>query len=221
MVNITCTECGKSHGMSDATHRMGVWRGQTEFYCSLRCVGLSQRKTVSFTCSNCNVSVTRKQASVKKSKSGEHFCSTRCSNIGRVRLRKPRSCTQCGESLNTQKRTKVCTNCASRTDALQDQCTKGELFSRRKTWQSARSFIQKTARAKFLRINSEPVCAVCGYQKHVEVCHRRDVADFPDTATIREINDTSNLIGLCPTHHWEFDSNQMDDALLSLLNTAV
>jgi hypothetical protein len=52
-------------------------------------------------------------------------------------------------------------------------------------------------------------CVICGYSKHVEVCHIKDIADFPDTATIEEINQESNVIGLCPNHHWEFDNDQL------------
>lgn len=49
-------------------------------------------------------------------------------------------------------------------------------------------------------------CAVCEYTNHVEVAHIKAVSSFPDTATIREVNDPSNLVGLCPNHHWEFDN---------------
>jgi hypothetical protein len=53
-------------------------------------------------------------------------------------------------------------------------------------------------------------CAVCGYDKHVETAHIKAVASFPDTATIREINAPSNLVGLCPNHHWEFDNGLLE-----------
>jgi len=43
------------------------------------------------------------------------------------------------------------------------------------------------------------------YAELSPVAHRKDVSAFPDTATISEINDLANLVGLCPTHHWEFD----------------
>ncbi|MGB3945746.1 MAG: HNH endonuclease [Candidatus Saccharimonadales bacterium] len=49
-------------------------------------------------------------------------------------------------------------------------------------------------------------CDVCGYDKHVEVAHIVDVASFPDSATIREINSRENVRGLCPNHHWELDN---------------
>lgn len=52
-------------------------------------------------------------------------------------------------------------------------------------------------------------CAACGYDKCVEVCHRRPVADFPPTATLAEINAPSNLVGLCPNCHWEFDHGML------------
>jgi len=75
------------------------------------------------------------------------------------------------------------------------------------------------ARAVFFRMNPHPSCGAieavgpCGYTKHIEVCHRRDVADFPDTALILEINDIKNLTGLCPTHHWEFDHQMLNNPL--------
>jgi predicted restriction endonuclease len=48
-------------------------------------------------------------------------------------------------------------------------------------------------------------CAICGYNQHVEAAHRRPVSDFPDEATVSEINEPANLVYLCPNHHWEHD----------------
>lgn len=84
--------------------------------------------------------------------------------------------------------------------------TKAELFNKRKNWQSARSAIQKNARKIFYAYNNSPKCAICGYDKHVEIAHIKAVSDFSDETTIREINSVSNLIGLCPNHHWEYDN---------------
>lgn len=84
--------------------------------------------------------------------------------------------------------------------------TKGELFSNRKNWQSARTAIQRMARAVYKEHTQSPQCLICGYDKHVEVAHIKAVAEFDDNATIGEINSINNLIGLCPNHHWEFDN---------------
>lgn len=88
--------------------------------------------------------------------------------------------------------------------------TKGELFSSRKNWQSARSAIRKLAEAAFKESNQSPKCAICGYHHHVEVAHIKAVSEFEDSATIREINSIDNLIGLCPNHHWEYDNGILE-----------
>lgn len=87
--------------------------------------------------------------------------------------------------------------------------TKGELFLNRKNWQSARSSIQHHARKVYFDSNPTPKCAICGYTNHVEVAHIKAVADFSDDATISDINSISNLVGLCPNHHWEYDNGML------------
>jgi len=53
-------------------------------------------------------------------------------------------------------------------------------------------------------------CQVCGYDKHIEVCHRKAISDFPDSALLSEINNEQNLLALCCNHHWEFDHGLLD-----------
>lgn len=84
--------------------------------------------------------------------------------------------------------------------------TKGELFAERKNWQSARSAIRRNAREIFLEHYLIHKCAICGYDKYIEVAHIKPVSEFENSATIREINSITNLIGLCPNHHWEYDN---------------
>ncbi len=48
-------------------------------------------------------------------------------------------------------------------------------------------------------------CVRCGYDKHVEVCHRRALTSYPLDTPICVVNHPTNLIGLCPNCHWEFD----------------
>lgn len=84
--------------------------------------------------------------------------------------------------------------------------TKNELFEKRKNWQSARSAIQKHARKIYFNSHSSPKCVVCKYTNHVEVAHIKAVSNFGGDTTIEEINLLTNLIGLCPNHHWEFDN---------------
>ena len=48
-------------------------------------------------------------------------------------------------------------------------------------------------------------CNVCQYNKYVEVCHIKAIADFTPNQTINEVNSLTNLKYLCPNHHWELD----------------
>jgi len=88
--------------------------------------------------------------------------------------------------------------------------TKGELFNHRKNWQSARSAIQKDARKVYFESNTTPSCAICGYSNHVEVAHIKSVSEFNVSTPIVVINLLSNLIGLCPNHHWEYDNGFLE-----------
>ena len=46
-------------------------------------------------------------------------------------------------------------------------------------------------------------CANCGYDKHVELCHINDVADFSDDVPLSVVNSIDNIIQLCRNCHWE------------------
>lgn len=49
-------------------------------------------------------------------------------------------------------------------------------------------------------------CSVCGYDKHVEVCHIKSISSFDSSTTLEVVNTLSNLMYLCPNHHWELDN---------------
>ena len=78
-----------------------------------------------------------------------------------------------------------------------------ELFLQRK--RDASRFAAIRANARTITANREQKCK-CGYDKHVETCHIKDIADFLPENTIGEINHPDNLILLCPNCHWEFDN---------------
>ena len=67
------------------------------------------------------------------------------------------------------------------------------------------TLIRSRARSLYRR-NGKQTCAVCPYDRHYEVAHVKAISDWNDTSTLAEINSLSNLVALCPTHHWEFDN---------------
>ncbi len=90
--------------------------------------------------------------------------------------------------------------------------TKGQLKEDKNTYQRYRSAIRREAEKVFKESGMDYKCVICGYDKHIEIAHIKSVSDFSDSTKISEINDTHNLIALCPNHHWEFDNNKLSDA---------
>lgn len=63
---------------------------------------------------------------------------------------------------------------------------------------------------KWYKSAGRPMCChECGYDLHVDICHIRDLKDYPQTALVTEVNDQTNLVALCKNHHWEFDHGHL------------
>ena len=65
--------------------------------------------------------------------------------------------------------------------------------------------------ARRIALSMQNKCVVCGYSKHVDICHKKSIHKFPDTALVKEVNDKNNLVKLCRNHHWEFDHGLLSD----------
>jgi hypothetical protein len=89
--------------------------------------------------------------------------------------------------------------------------TKGDLFSDRANWQSARSSIQRSARNNYFdHFYSARCCKIgCDYSLHIDVAHIKPVSEFDDSVSIATINNPENLVGLCKNHHWELDNGYL------------
>jgi hypothetical protein len=65
--------------------------------------------------------------------------------------------------------------------------------------------IRSHARYVLKRHKPEMKCDWCSYDKHVECCHLKPIAEFAPEATASEMNAEDNLRWLCPNCHWELD----------------
>ncbi len=163
-------------------------------------------------CAFCQAPILPKPGGLMRAIHGKKYCSRSCSTKamhaeGRARAREPTSglytririCGGCGEDYQTSgSARKYCTPCWEVRKTIRDGRRKGDVLRREIAAHAshrARKFIRK--------------CSECGYDPHVEVCHVRAVTDFPPEATLDEINATSNLVMLCPNHHWEFDRGRL------------
>lgn len=83
---------------------------------------------------------------------------------------------------------------------------KKEFFEIKGIYYKFRAVIRRHAHYIYHQNGGEKKCKICGYDKHVEVCHIKSVSSFNDNDLITDINSFNNLVGLCPNHHWEFDN---------------
>lgn len=69
--------------------------------------------------------------------------------------------------------------------------------------------IRTNARKLMNESGIDKQCKNCKYNIHVEVCHIKSIKDFNKLTTLKEVNDLTNLIYLCPNCHWEFDKGKL------------
>lgn len=197
-------------------------------------VGKGLCKLINFQCLNCDAYTIRKEKDYKRSLN--HFCSTKCSAVFHLKkknpnyisrdmsfeeyLKNPKKCKNCKENILPKNKKNInymlnrtfcssyCANYKNKPNTFimsLGVLTKGFLFKNRKSWQSARTDIRRHAVFIFENNSSQDNC-ICGYDKHLEVCHLKGVAEFKDSSQLFEINDINNLIKLCPNCHWELDN---------------
>lgn len=145
------------------------------------------------------------------------FCSRSCAasfNNTKIHKRKPgiRFCKYCGKELEIiryekskkVKPIKVCDSCNFQKKDW-NIITKQDIQKLRKYQVNSR--IRELARDHYYKLNLPKVCKICGYVKHIEICHIKSIASFNNLTPISEINSIDNLVALCPNHHWELDNN--------------
>lgn len=146
-------------------------------------------------CSNC-----------KKETNNQKYCSRSCSTSANNHLhpkRKPvHFCETCKTPVSASRR--WCVKCSQRGTSPIQYRRICDIQHKAKYQISA--YIRLHARSVYKSSSRPTCCEHCGYNKHFEVCHKKAIKDFDATTLIMEINDPSNLIGLCPNCHWELDA---------------
>ena len=156
-------------------------------------------RTLMKTCAYCNKPTTNPK-----------YCSRSCAasaaNKKPKRKRRLVYCAECGVSVKNDRynRQKYCDSCRVKLLSISSRSL-GYFRQRRKfnPFTSAR----QQARTILIASGIPQVCAVCGYDKHVEACHRVSLMSMPDDTLVSTANALTNLAFLCPNCHWELDNN--------------
>lgn len=132
-------------------------------------------------------------------------CAASCNNrIFPKRKAKEKSCKHCGIEIQAGK-----TTCNSCNPSLVDWSRLTIRDLKEKSGLHYSSRIRDNARRVFKRSGLETKCKICGYSKHIEVCHLKPIKEFDEDTPISEVNQLSNLLALCSNHHWELDNNDL------------
>lgn len=133
------------------------------------------------------------------------YCSRSCANrvnghLFPSRQRIARSCKHCGTALSTRRTT--CDRCNP--SVVEWQAVPIHQL-KAKALQQYAAQIRSLARMAYRKSSLPQSCAVCGYDSHYEVCHIKPINGFLPSEFVGDVNKLSNLVALCPNHHWEFD----------------
>lgn len=132
-----------------------------------------------------------------------HTCAAKYNNLGanspnRLRAKPPKLCDMCDQRIERKStRCMPCRSIASK-ERIENSSRIGVV----------RTVLSEHARSVLFRDGIIP-CVMCGYTFVVEAAHLKAVKDFPRNAIIKEVNDRSNLVPLCPNHHLEFDRGKL------------
>ena len=138
------------------------------------------------------------------------FCSRSCANSFNNRLqpkRKPEhKCVDCGKAINAER-----SRCSEhfllwkQTKEVVDMTLTEAIYDRHHR-SSAYALVRTRARSVAKKMGLD-TCESCGYDKHVEIAHKKAISTFEGDTLISVINSRENLMALCPNCHWEYDHN--------------
>jgi predicted HNH restriction endonuclease len=213
--NVSCNHCSTDFYKKPAE----IKRSSTHF-CNRNCA-VEYRKSLKYLyyteveCLNCTTKFNKKNSEITKSPN--NFCSRSCSASYTNKITPKRAlegnCKECNKSIPSA--LSFCKECSKWTRSP----IKGRFYYDDKTLEEATRegkkasrycTIREYARKTLLKSGIEKNCKNCGYDKHVEVCHIKSISSFDLSTTIKEINDLSNLIYLCPNCHWELDKGILE-----------
>lgn len=175
-------------------------------------------------CNNCKIEFYKTKTEINRSKTGKHYCSRSCSaskNNLFIQRNKAKfyKCVMCYKDYcrtKDNRSNKLCLECKQKignysllqTNIIKNQSIKEYSYNNNihPSWRFAR--IRALNRSWNKQLTEYP-CQVCGYNYHVELAHIKPLSSFDDNTLLSVVNDPSNILVLCPNHHWEFDNNKI------------
>lgn len=127
------------------------------------------------------------------------------------KINKEEICPICG-GIKT-KQAKYCKKCSDKLKRTVPNKTLGEYISGKKHLTSECQDIRKDAKRSLEESGRKKVCAYCKnheFDEILEIHHIKGILQFSEDTLIKEINDPTNLVYLCPNHHAMLEKGLID-----------
>lgn len=149
----------------------------------------------------------------EKETNNPKYCSRSCSakaNNKNPKRKKTKKCIICKCLIN--KRNSYCSDCYTKITHERSE----NLLNHTLEFYTNKEWLNNTHKSNFYshirsmchiqhKDKKKLPCYLCGYDKHVELCHIKPISSFSANSTVKEINAEDNVIQLCRNCHWEFD----------------
>lgn len=193
-VEVSCGLCKVSYKTTKRSLYMAVKTGQSAVYCKdckhrASVLTRGNEEQILVPCGTCGKEIKKRPKDIKNSVSTKVFCSQSCAakynNANSELLKasrkvKTKTCKTCSTLIFSD--ATYCLDCFNlfRLGELENK-TKGELLELYGRY-GFHSRIRGHAKTVMKNTGKKKVCSSCGYSKHVEVCHIKDVKDFTNDA---------------------------------------
>ena len=202
---------GGKYGINTIVKNFGTFNNAIEFVTGSIGAKTPEPKK-QYYCTKCNKSFKRNPS--EAAKSINLFCSQSCAakynNKTKQKKQKTKKCKNCSKLIYASNI--YCPKCIS-----QNKHIRGYLDIENKTLIYFKNLRNDSSRYTYIRQHARKItshrsqiCVNCGYNKHIEVCHIKEIKNFEPQTKIKIINNPKNLIILCPNCHWEMDNNLLD-----------
>jgi len=156
-------------------------------------------------CLHCNNVLTIKEGIPPYELKRKKFCSRSCAaSFNNKRREMPKVihlCINCGEKVSRS--SDLCVDCYR--DSVSTANKSLGFYTKDKTYLSSKcQQIRYHSRKVMADSGIERVCSYCKdhtYDSILQVHHIKSILQFDHDTLVEEINDTSNLVWLCPNHH--------------------
>ncbi len=221
IIALICPLCNKSFEKPQSYINKKKKEGFKKNYCSSKCslkalhILQKAENKIKFNCKNCEKEILKTPSQIKK---GSVFCSQSCSatfsNKHRKRKSKERHCKKCNKLYfyKPQENSRIlCNTCYSshkNSNHYKNLTIKKYLNLDPNKLPSYR-YHRIRQFAKTWNSNRLQKCQYCGYDLHIEYCHIKHISEFSENTKLGIVNHSSNILILCPNHHWEFDNDYL------------